>query len=766
MFLSNYSTLFMLCSFTAFIFYIYIGLYVLLINRKSKLNVIFSLFSLSMGIWAFCFTFFFASSDETFAYFWYSLGSIGYCTYFAFALHFCLLLTNNKPLKVHTVLNYLLYLPSFAFLLLGLTGNLSSNGFLRYNTIWHQIVPLKNLWFYLYVSISMLYLLFGFYTIFLWSKNSNSIKIKKQATIILYTGIISFLLGSATNVMFPILGIRILPQISHILMLLFLLGIRYSIDKYKLMILTPEVATNEILSRVIDMVAITDTQNNITMINKSLSNILGYSEEALLGKPIKYLISKDIIKNMQDSAFDLELEKHSSIELKVLTKNKYEIPVTVSISAFHDDGLLIGRVFVLQDMRHIYQLKAEIDEKARLTNSLIVTNEKLKQLDEQKSNFLSTLSQELKTPLTAVLGFSRIIKSKLETDLFTALPTDNLKLQKTSNQITDTFSIIISEGERLTALVNDVLDLDKLESDNVQWKFEYVPLDNLIKQAINSVTSLYEPKGITIDLNIAEGLSPVYCDKIRILQVLTDILTNAIKASSEKGLVTCTVKRKLNVIKIVIKDCGLGISPENQKRVFESYKHIFDSSTDKPSKICLGLPICKQIIEHHGGRIWVESELNFGSRFCFTLPVIKQYSSSTSCELDEVNYIESTIKKLHPSKKILVVDDDVKTIRILKQYFEDKGYQVIGITDSVNTASITKSEKPALIIMDIMMPKINGLDVAAILKNNPDTKEVPIFLLTIIEEREKAYSIGIDGYFNKPINFQELYTAVEEKLSS
>lgn len=722
------------------------------------------MFSFSLAVWAFCFTFFFAATDKVHAKFWYNLGSIGYCTYFALILHFCLLVTNNKLFKKIFFLKYILYFPSILFLVLALNSNLSALDFIPQKNVWHQITPQNNLWFYLYISVSMIYIIFGFYIIFKWYKSSTSRKQKKQAKIILCTGIPSFLLGSITNILLPTLNIWVLPPISHIIMLVFIFGIRYAVTQYKLMILTPEVATNEILSKVIDMILISDTQNNITMVNPSFLNILGYSEHDVLGKPVKHIFENNTLTNKDYTLFKNDLNNYENIEVSIFSKQGDEIPVNISTSVFYDDSILIGRVFIIQDMRHIYRLKSEIEEKIRLTDSLIETNHKLKELDNLKSDFLTTASYELKTPLSSVLSFSKVVKSKLERDIFTLISSDNLKLLKISNQIISNLDIIIKEVFQLTDIVNDVLDLTKLETGSANWNFEYVQFEYIINQAINNIAAACVEKRINLELKTDKDLGYLYCDKNRILQVLYNIFCAAIQFSNKSNIITFLTSRDSRSFSLTIEYYGTELTKETQKNIFESFKHIFDSSDDNLSQTAMSLPICKKIIQHHGGKIWIESEINYRNRFCFTLPIIEQYSSSKLHELKKVTQADQNINKLHQSKKLLIVAAENKTIRLFQKYFEEKSFDIIGLTDSVNTFSATKSENPDLIIMDLMMPKINGLNMAAMLKNCPDTNKIPIFLLTAIEPNKASSDANVDGYFNKPINFEELYSAIEHKL--
>jgi len=248
------------------------------------------------------------------------------------------------------------------------------------------------------------------------------------------------------------------------------------------------------------------------------------------------------------------------------------------------------------------------------------SNEKLKELDKLKTDFLSTVSHELRTPLTSILGFCKIMKKKLENVILPTAYIKDEKVLKATNQVLGNIDIVISESERLTAIINDVLDITKMEEGKVEWKREKVKIDEVINDAINATYPLFEVKKIDVTKDIDEALPYALGDKDKIVQVVINLLSNAVKFT-EKGEITCKARVENNEIIVSVIDTGIGIREEDLKSVFEKFKQVGDALTNKPKGTGLGLPICKNIIEHHGGRIWVESKINEGSKFSFSLPV-------------------------------------------------------------------------------------------------------------------------------------------------
>ncbi|AVH70071.1 PAS domain S-box protein [Nostoc sp. 'Lobaria pulmonaria (5183) cyanobiont'] len=393
-----------------------------------------------------------------------------------------------------------------------------------------------------------------------------------------------------------------------------------------------------------------------------------------------------------------------------------------------------------------------------------------KEIDQMKTDFISTVSHELRTPLTSVLGFASIIQEKLETDVFPMISTEDRKLQKTIKRVADNLNIIVSEAERLTSLINDVLDIAKMEAGKVEWQMQPIDPCELLDWASNSTAGLFETNGLQLVCEIEPGLPQIVGDRNRLLQVLINLISNAVKFT-ESGCVTCRVKQENDGVCISVIDTGIGIAPEDQPKVFEKFRQVGDTLTDKPKGTGLGLPICKQIVDHHGGRIWVESEPGNGSIFSFIIPTYASGQKNTAnLNLDTLvkQLKEHVITKnavLNQNRKtILVVDDDANIRELLRQQLENEGYNVREGKDGMDAIHQIKISRPDLILLDVMMPQINGFDVAAVLKNDPQTADIPIIILSIIENKERGYHIGIDRYLTKPIDTEKLLNEIGSLL--
>ncbi len=312
---------------------------------------------------------------------------------------------------------------------------------------------------------------------------------------------------------------------------------------------------------------------------------------------------------------------------RLLAKGDFAISANIKVNSRDEVGMLAesftemaGNLKTSYEKLEEYSrtLEQKVEER---TSELREANEKLKELDKIKSDFLSTVSHELRTPLTSVLGFTKIIKKRFEEIIFPHIQTEDGKILKALRQVGENLGIIISEGERLTSLINNVLDLTKIEAGKVEWKMEPLSMPDIIEQATAATLSLFEQKGLKLAKNIDDNLPVVYGDRNRLMQVVINLISNAVKFTDE-GSVTCAVKRTGNGVTVSVIDTGRGIDPSDHEKVFEKFKQVGDTLTDKPSGTGLGLPICKQIVAHHGGRIWVESEQGKGCNFSFSIPAM------------------------------------------------------------------------------------------------------------------------------------------------
>lgn len=274
---------------------------------------------------------------------------------------------------------------------------------------------------------------------------------------------------------------------------------------------------------------------------------------------------------------------------------------------------------------HYQGFFVDITEQKRVTE-LEQANTRLRELDSLKSSLLSTASHDMRSPMSAILGFNGMIKSMFSKN-FIPLSQTNPELETVAGKIMDRFDIIENEGLRLIRMVNDFLDVSKLESGCSEWNDQSVLLNDVCKQAMRVVSGLDQTnRNVQLENTFAPDLPILKCDPDRLMQVMVNLLGNAAKFTQSGFIRVCTLAVPKNQIEVQIEDTGPGIPEIEQLKIFDKFHqipHQISSLKDAPKGTGLGLTICKKIVEHYGGKIWVESEPGIGSTFIFRMPVNK-----------------------------------------------------------------------------------------------------------------------------------------------
>ena len=268
-------------------------------------------------------------------------------------------------------------------------------------------------------------------------------------------------------------------------------------------------------------------------------------------------------------------------------------------------------------------LERRVEER---TADLVTARAAAEAANETKSRFLSSVSHELRTPLTSVVGFSKLISKRLDDVVFPAIgATDDPRLQKAMRQVAENLAIVVEEGERLTALINETLDLAKIEAGRMEWRSDPVEIGEVIARATAATAALIDTDGgVAVVVDVAPSLPLISGDRDRLIQVVINLISNAVKFTPS-GVITirAAMDPAVAAVEVAVTDTGAGIAPEQHARIFEPFGQAEGAAAgaDRPRGTGLGLPISREIVEHHGGRLWLESDLGAGSTFRFTLPV-------------------------------------------------------------------------------------------------------------------------------------------------
>ena len=402
-----------------------------------------------------------------------------------------------------------------------------------------------------------------------------------------------------------------------------------------------------------------------------------------------------------------------------------------SVNAFNQDDVTVLQILADQVAIAIENARAyELSQQA-------VTE--MKEIDRVKSQFLANMSHELRTPLNSIIGFSRVILKGIDG------PINEIQSQD--------LSAIYNSGQHLLSLINDILDLSKIEAGKMELAFTEINLADMINSAMSTAIGLVKDKPIKLETQIPEKLPPVRADSTRIRQVLINFLSNAAKFT-EEGSVEVNVSLTTSPLNrpelmVTVSDTGPGIAPEDQGKLFLPFSQVDDSPTRKTGGTGLGLSICRSLIEMHGGRIGLlSSQPGMGSTFFFTLPL----SEEEMFGQDETTRPEEKI--------ILAIDDDPKVISLYERYLKPHGYRIIPLTDPKHALAKVKETRPFAVTLDIMMPEKDGWQIMRELKNNPETRDTPIVICSIIENQEKGFSMGAADYLVKPFLQDDMLNAI------
>jgi signal transduction histidine kinase/DNA-binding response OmpR family regulator/PAS domain-containing protein len=391
---------------------------------------------------------------------------------------------------------------------------------------------------------------------------------------------------------------------------------------------------------------------------------------------------------------------------------------SAAVGAFTQDDMsvlqiLADQVAIAIDNARSYQLAQQAVKEIR-------------ELDRVKTQFLANMSHELRTPLNSIIGFSRVILKGIDGAI------SDLQRQD--------LTAIYSSGQHLLGLINDVLDLAKIEAGKMDISLEETNIAEIISSVMSSASGLVKDKPIRLTQKIPDDLPTVRADAIRIRQVLLNLLSNAAKFT-EQGDITVEAAVQVEPIgapEVIVRvsDTGPGISEGDQAKLFQAFSQVDDSPTRKTGGSGLGLSISQQLIQLHGGRIGVQSEPGKGSTFYFTLPVFQRGAEGRGSA---------------EGKIILAVDDDPQVIKLYERYLEPQGYRVVGLTDPTKAKERALQLKPFAITLDIMMPGYDGWQVLGDLKGDGQTHGIPVIVCSVLEQQERGFSLGAADYVLKPL---------------
>jgi len=397
-------------------------------------------------------------------------------------------------------------------------------------------------------------------------------------------------------------------------------------------------------------------------------------------------------------------------------------------------------------------------EIARRNEELNSKNAELEKAYRVKSDFLSSMSHELRTPLNSIIGFSSVLLGPTGDPL---TPDQRMALGK-----------VLKNGQHLLQLINDILDLSKLESGRMSLSVESDDVTSVVSSCTMIVEQLIRQKGLQLTQDIQPNLPTLMTDIVKIRQIIVNLLSNAAKFT-EKGEINIKVRENNGMVSFAVKDSGIGIEKKNFNLVFEEFQQVDNSSTRKYKGTGLGLPIARKLARLLGGDLVVDSEYGKGSTFTLTIPPSVPQQTQEGGQKVEPKKVQPpqpvpprpvTKGNGAPSQgvQILCIDDDPDVIEILRKYLVPEGYSVVGALSGDEGIETAAKIKPALITLDIMMPKKDGWQVLRELKSNSATKDIPVVIHSVVDNKPLAVSLGAADVITKPTEPKRLLTLVKQ----
>ncbi|MBA3833563.1 MAG: response regulator [Chthoniobacterales bacterium] len=493
--------------------------------------------------------------------------------------------------------------------------------------------------------------------------------------------------------------------------------------------------TRSLIESNIDALITTDPRGIITDVNKQMEALTGCTRDELIGAPFKgYFTDPD----RAEAGIKLVLGegKVSDYELTARARDGKETVVSYNASTFHDRD---------RKLQGVFAAARDVTERKRYEESL-------QQANRAKSAFLANMSHELRTPLNAIMGYSEMLQEEAierKLDVFGA------DLEK-----------INGAGRHLLALINDILDLSKIEAGKMELFLESFDIANLIDEVASTVRQMVEKNANTLHIERPANLGVMHADQIKVRQGLFNLLSNAAKFTQD-GRITLQVERERmgsgEWIVFRVTDTGIGLSAEQTGKLFQDFTQADASTTRKFGGTGLGLALTRRFCQIMGGDVTVRSVPNEGSVFTIKLPAIVSETKAEAAAVvdDSVALAEAgdagEVGQSSPDDScVLVIDDDPVQRDLMQRFLSKEGFAVRTAAGGDAGLRLARQLRPVAITLDVMMPDMDGWSVLAALKADAALRDIPVIMVTMLDDPERGFTLGAADYATKPVDRQRL----------
>ena len=475
-----------------------------------------------------------------------------------------------------------------------------------------------------------------------------------------------------------------------------------------------------ILEAVADGVIVADAKRSVILFNAAAERLLELPRDQALGRPTREMLG---LYGSQARAWMETVSRWAKKPGAYATEDYLAARLDIEdrIVSVHLAPVVMGDEF-LGTVSVFRDVTAEVEAK------------------RAEAELISTVSHELRTPMTSIKGYVELL------------------LMGAVGDVTDDqqhfLSIIKSNTDRLTKLLNDLLDISRMESGRIALSPKVMRIDGVASQVVVAMEGRAEEKGLALRSEVPPGLPEIIADPDRVAQILTNLIANACNYTLSGGEIVVSATAQDDMVHVSVSDTGIGIAEEDRAKVFQRYFRVDDTVVQDAPGAGLGLSIVQALVEMHGGQVWIESELGKGSTFSFSLPAVESR-----------RLVEAGDETEPTATKVLVIEDDPDIAFLLQLHLSGDGREVLTAGRGDEAIEVARRERPDLITLDIMLPDMDGFAVLDELKADPVTKEIPVVVISVLPDRGECLRLGAVDYVTKPIDEQRLLRAVRKVLA-
>jgi PAS domain S-box-containing protein len=472
----------------------------------------------------------------------------------------------------------------------------------------------------------------------------------------------------------------------------------------------------------LDLFCVVGSDGYFKYLNSSWQELLGFTTAELMSRPYLEFVHPD-----DGPSTVAEAEKLEGYENTVAFENRYVCRDGSYKWLLWNATAVRGQQLIYAAARDITEIKQASKKIEQQNRELESHSRQVEQATRLKSMFLASMSHELRTPLNAIVGFSGLLADERAGGL-------NHKQKRYLTHIQN-------GANHLIHMINDILDLSKIEAGQLDIRSEEFQVQDVLPEVLATIRPLAAAKNIELSYQLEAG-SAVYADPVRLKQILYNLLSNALKFTPESGQISVESADEATMVRITVADTGIGIHAEDHDLIFEEFRQVEGERAQEGTG--LGLAITRRLVEQQGGRIWLESALDKGARFSFTVPA--------RAPVPALETAGNGSHRMHDRKPlILIVDDQAPARELLASYLQPEGYSVALAASAAEGLQMACQLRPAAIMLDILMPNVSGFEALLALKARPETADIPIIVVSISDQWKMGFALGAADYLLKPV---------------